>query len=135
MNVLGHFPPGFSDDAKNLCIDFDGVIHSYDKGYHDGTCYGDPLPGSLEALRVLSKKYRIVIFTAKAKPSRPLVNGMTGIELVEAWLVRYGVRDCVAEITAEKPRAFLYIDDNGYRFINWAGTLDFIRSEFENQGK
>ena len=135
MKMADHFPPGFSDEGNNLSIDFDGVIHNFDKGYHDGTCYGDPLFGSLDALRVLSKKYRIIIFTAKAKSSRPLVNGMTGIELVADWLERHGVSDCVAEITAEKPRAFLYIDDNAYRFANWADTLEFVRSKFENQGQ
>ena len=135
MKIADQFPPGFSDEGNNLSIDFDGVIHNFDKGYHDGTCYGDPLPGSLDALRSLSKKYRIIIFTAKAKPSRPLVNGMTGVELVAHWLERHGVRDCVAEITAEKPRAFLYIDDNAYRFSNWTDTLEFVRSNFENQGK
>lgn len=135
MKVIGHFPPGFSDESHNLGIDFDGVIHNFDKGFHDGTCYGDPLLGSLQALRLLSKKYRIIIFTAKAKPNRPLVNGMTGIELVADWLERHGVRDCIAEITAEKPRAFLYIDDNAYRFNNWSDTLNFIRSEFEDKSK
>ena len=134
MKMADQFPPGFSDEDNNLSIDFDGVIHNFDKGYYDGTCYGDPLPGSLEALRVLSKRYRIIIFTAKAKPSRPLVNGMTGVELVADWLKRHGVLDCVAEITAEKPRAFLYIDDNAYRFENWVNTLDFVRCKFENKG-
>ena len=37
-----NFPPGFSDDARNLGIDFDGVIHNMYKGFHDGTVYGDP---------------------------------------------------------------------------------------------
>jgi|LauGreStaDraftv2_3_1035109.scaffolds.fasta_scaffold00555_3 hypothetical protein len=135
MRKIDNFPPGFSDESNNLSIDFDGVVHNFNKGYHDGTCYGDPLPGSIEALRLLSNKYRIIIFTAKAKASRPLVNGMTGIEHVADWLERHGVRDCVAEITSEKPRAFLYIDDNAYRFTNWTDTLEFvksIRTEFEN---
>lgn len=127
--MLNKFPPGFELDANNIAIDFDGVIHNFDKGYHDGTCYGDPIPGSLEALKALSKKYRIIIFTAKAKPSRPLVNGKTGVELVQEWLTKYGVLDCVYEITAEKPRAVLYIDDNGYRFHDWKNTLDFIENE------
>jgi hypothetical protein len=120
------FPPGFENDGNNLSIDFDGVIHTFDRGYHDGTCYGQPIPGSLEAVRKLSKQFRIVIFTAKAKPSRPLVNGKTGTELVWEWLEKYGIADCVAEVTSEKPRSFLYIDDNGYRFENWNDTLQFI---------
>ena len=85
------YPPGFEEDAKNIAIDFDGVIHNFDKGFHDGTCYGDPLPGSLEALKKISESYNIIIFTAKAKPSRPLVNGKTGTELVQEWLEKYNV--------------------------------------------
>jgi hypothetical protein len=120
------FPPGFENENKNLAVDFDGVVHNFDKGFHDGTCYGEPLAGSLEAIQALSKKYRIIIFTAKAKPNRPLVNGKTGVELVEEWLAKHGILDCVFEITAEKPRAILYIDDNGYRHTNWEDTLNFI---------
>ncbi len=119
------FPPGFAAEANNLAIDFDGVIHNAHKGFYDGTCYGEPLPGSLTALRDLSTKYRIVIFTAKAKPNRPLVNGKTGTELVSDWLEKYDVLQYVAEITSEKPRAILYIDDNAYRFVNWPDTLKF----------
>lgn len=121
-----NFPPGFESEAKNLAIDFDGVIHNMDKGFYDGTCYGDPLTGSLEAIRVLSKKYNIIIFTAKAKPNRPLVNGKSGVELVKEWLNKYDILDCITDITAEKPRAILYIDDNGYRHTNWRDTLNFL---------
>ena len=121
-----NFPPGFESDAKNLALDFDGVIHNMDKGFHDGTVYGDPLPGSLEAVKNLSKKYTIIIYTAKAKPSRPLIQGKTGIELVWEWLKKYNIDQYVKEVTAEKPRAILYIDDNGYRHNNWTDTLDFI---------
>ena len=121
-----NFPPGFESDAKNLAIDFDGVIHNMDKGFHDGTVYGDPLPGSLEAVKNLSKKYTIIIYTAKAKPSRPLIQGKTGTELVWEWLKKYDIDQYVKEVTAETPRAILYIDDNGYRHNNWTDTLDFI---------
>lgn len=123
------FPPGFENEMNNLAIDFDGVVHNFDKGYYDGTCYGDPIPGSLEAIKKLSKKYKIIIYTAKAKPSRPLVNGKTGIELVKEWLEKYGVLECVEEVTAEKPRAILYIDDKAYRFDKWDNTLDFIKNK------
>jgi len=120
------FPPGKESDANNLAIDFDGVIHTFDKGFFDGTCYGEPIPGSLEAIKALSKKFRIIIFTAKAKPDRPLINGKTGVELVREWLEKYGVLEYVHDITSEKPRAMLYIDDNAYRFENWNDTLEFV---------
>ena len=121
-----HVPPGFENELNNVAVDFDGVIHNFDKGWHDGTCYGEPLPGSIEAIKILSKKYNIIIFTAKAKKNRPLVNGKTGVELVKEWLEKYDLLDYVNEITSEKPRAKIYIDDNGYRFENWAKTLNDI---------
>ena len=126
---MNHFPPGFESEKNNIAIDFDGVIHNFDKGYHDGTCYGDPIEGSLDALKELSKTYNIIIFTAKAKPNRPSVNGKTGTELVSEWLEKYGVLDCVNEITSEKPRAMLYIDDNAYRFENWVDTIKFVNND------
>ena len=121
-----HVPPGFENELNNVAIDFDGVIHNFDKGWHDGTCYGEPLPGSINAIKSLSKKYNIIIFTAKAKKNRPLVNGKTGVELVKEWLEKYGLTDFVSEITSEKPRAKIYIDDNGYRFESWEKTLNDI---------
>jgi hypothetical protein len=126
---MNKFPPGFEQDVNNIAIDFDGVIHNFDKGYYDGTCYGEPIIGSLEALKNLSTKYKIIVFTAKAKPNRPLVNGKTGLELVRDWLDKHGVLDYVSEITSEKPRAILYIDDNGYRFDSWKNTLQFIEKK------
>ena len=122
-----HVPPGFENELNNVAIDFDGVIHNFDKGWHDGTCYGEPLPGSINAIKSLSKKYNIIIFTAKAKKNRPLVNGKTGVELVKEWLEKYGLIDFVSEITSEKPRAKIYIDDNGYRFENWEDTIKDIK--------
>ena len=123
-------PPGFEDQLNNIAIDFDGVIHTFDRGWNDGTCYGDPIPGAIEAIKKLSLKYNIIIFTAKAKSNRPLVNGKTGVELVKEWLSKYDLIDCVAEITSEKPHANIYIDDRGYRFNNWTDTLKEIEDLF-----
>jgi len=111
-------PPGFENEQKNIAVDFDGVIHNFNKGWHDGTCYGDPIEGSLEAIKELYKDWNIIIFTAKGRPDRPLVNGKTGIELVEEWLDKHDVLQYVDEITWEKPRAEYYIDDKGIKFDN-----------------
>jgi len=128
---MNNFPPGFENEEKNIAIDFDGVVHTFDKGFFDGTCYGDPIPGSIEAIKRLSKNYNIIIFTAKAKPNRPLVNGKTGTELVKEWLEKHDILDCVVDITSEKPRAKIYIDDNGYRFENWNDTLNYLNNKYE----
>jgi hypothetical protein len=125
-DIAYSFPPGFADDAKNLAVDFDGVLHDDYKGFADGTCYGQPVDGAREALASLAAKYRIVVFTAKAKPSRPLVGGKTGVELIQEWLTKHGMQDFVAEVTSEKPRACLYIDDKAHRFTSWSSTLAAI---------
>ena len=122
------FPSEFAHETNNIAIDFDGVIHDAYLGFYDGTCYGLPVKGSLEAIKELSKSFRIIIFTAKAKPNRPLINNKTGKELVKDWLQKYEILDHISEVTCEKPRAILYIDDNAYRFLNWKDTLEFVKS-------
>lgn len=121
-------PPGFEDQSMVVAIDFDGVLHNAHLGWGDGTCYGDPLPGAIDAIKELSKKYKIIIFTAKAKSDRPLVNDKTGIELVKEWFEKHNILNHIHDITSEKPRAELYIDDNGYRFENWSDTLKFVEN-------
>ena len=116
------------ENNNQIAIDFDGVIHKSSKGFFDGTVYDEPMEGVKEALEQLSKKYKIIIFTCKVKPDRPLINGKSGKQLIEEWLSQYNLLQYIHEITCEKPRASLYIDDKGYRFSNWATTLKFINN-------
>ena len=126
--VNQHVPPGFETELKNIAVDFDGVVHNFDKGWHDGTCYGDPIEGSLDALKTLSQNYNVIIFSAKVRPDRPLVNGKTGKELVREWLEKYDVLKYVKDITFEKPRAQYYIDDKAIKFENnWQDILNEVQ--------
>jgi hypothetical protein len=115
------------EENKIIAIDFDGVIHSFEHGFHDGTIYGTPIQGSKESLELLSKEYTLILFTAKAKPDRPLVNGKTGIELVKEWLKKYDLDKYFLDITAEKPRCLCYIDDKAIRFTSWDNTLQELK--------
>ena len=115
-----------NQERKVVAIDFDGVIHKNSKGFYDGTVYDEPIDGSIESIKRLSKKYDVVIFSCKALPDRPLIKEKTGIDLIKEWLGNYDILKCVKEVTWEKPRAFLYIDDKGYRFENWEDTMNFI---------
>jgi hypothetical protein len=114
------------DVSSILSVDFDGVIHKNSKGFHDGTIYDDPIPGTREALEFLSKKYTLVICTCKALPERPLINGKTGTELIWEWLKKYELDQYISDVTYRKIRATLYIDDNAIRFDNWKDTLNDI---------
>ena len=126
MNLTTYNNKQSLENKNQIAIDFDGVIHKNSKGFFDGTVYDKPIKGTEKALKSLSKKYKIVIFTCKVKPDRPLINGKTGKELIETWLSKHGLLHYISEITCEKPRALLYIDDKGYRFNNWESTLSFL---------
>ena len=55
-----------------------------------------------------------------------LINEKTGIQLINKWLQDYEIKKYIKEVTFIKPRAFLYIDDKGYRFTGWKEALSFI---------
>lgn len=125
---IKHVPPGLEKDENNIAVDFDGVLHNFNKGYYDGTCYGEPIEGSLESLKILSKKYNVIIFSSKCLPDRPLVNGLTGRELIIGWLQKYDVLKYVKDVTHLKPRAKYYIDDKALEFKNnWNEIIERIK--------
>ncbi len=119
----------YPDEKINIGIDFDGVIHKCSKGYYDGTIYDDPIEGSYEALEKISKEYTIIVYTAKAKPDRGLVNGKSGTELVWAWLEKHDMAKFVSKVTSEKPRAVCYIDDKAVEFKNWSGCIEKLKQK------
>ena len=114
------------NETDTLAIDFDGVIHDHNLGFHDGTVYGNPIPGAIEAIKKLSKKYKIVIFTCKANPKRPLIKGKTGPELIWEWLEKHDLKSCVEDVTYDKINALYYIDDKAISFNNWDNTLKHL---------
>lgn len=129
MNLEQYNYLQYQENGNQIAIDFDGVIHKNSKGFHDGTVYDEPIEGAFEAIKQLRKQgYQIVIFTAKAKPDRPLVNGKTGIELIEEWLDKHEMLSYIKEVTPEKPRAIAYIDDRAIRFTDWNDILNQLNN-------
>ena len=117
-------------EKNQLGLDFDGVIHKNSKGFHDGTIYDEPLDGAIESVKYLNETlgYDLVIYTCKATPDRPLVDGKTGIQLVWEWLDKHDIKDNVKDVTYIKPNAVAYIDDKAIRFNDWNTTLQSIES-------
>ena len=111
------------EDKNTIAVDFDGVIHAGSKGFYDGTIYDVPIDDTTAGLEYLSKNYKIVIYTCKANPNRPLINGKTGIELILEWLKKYDYDKYISDIVYEKPNAKYYIDNKAIKFRNWKQIL------------
>jgi len=118
----------YPDEKINIGVDFDKVIHQCSKGFYDGTIYDQPVEGVRTALKELSDKYTLIVYTCKARKDRGLVNGKTGTELVWEWLKKHNLSQYISKVTAEKPRAVCYIDDKGIMFENWESCLQQLRN-------
>ncbi len=104
-----------------ICVDFDGVIHRYSKGWQDGAIYDPPMEGAKEELeRLVSKDYKVIILTTRLNPE---VNDDINLEKnkISKWLSANGFQRGTHyhDITAVKPIAGIYIDDRALRFTNW----------------
>lgn len=131
--------------TKTIAVDFDGVIHSYGRGWLDGTIYDSPQTGAFDALRNLMQYYAVYILTCRDP------------EQVKPWLQHHGFdvttdqscykcrrqdlkgRGCLPcrgtgrfifwnqvgqlLVTNFKYPAIAYIDDRGLKFENWEQTM------------
>ncbi len=128
MNNINFLNKIEDEISLNIVIDFDGVIHKNSKGFYDGTIYDEPIMGTKESLKYLYEKgFKLIIYTCKANPERPLVNSKTGIDLIWEWLENWKLKKYIFDVTNTKPRALYYIDDKAIRFNNWKQTIDFIK--------
>jgi len=113
-----------------LCLDFDGVIHSYTSGWMGAHLIPDPpLPGAIAFLRRASLAFRIVIFSSRS-------NQPGGLEAMRAWLNLFAFKEDEdanewlpqVEFATEKPPAFVTIDDRALTFNgDWnAYPVDYL---------
>jgi|TARA_R110000772_G_scaffold268297_1_gene394729 hypothetical protein len=115
-----------TSEGKTLALDFDGVIHNDTKGFYDGTIYGAPIKGTKDALVELSKSFKLVIYSCKSNPKRPLIKGKTGTELIWEWLEQWDMKQFISDVVVNKPNALIYIDDKGLKFESWNQTIKQI---------
>jgi hypothetical protein len=99
--------------TRILCVDFDGVLHSYTSGWKGVDVVADPpVPGAIEWLAEMVKNFTVNIYSSR---SRELI----GVVAMKEWLRRNG---CPADVfgklgfPTQKPAAFLTIDDRAICF-------------------
>jgi hypothetical protein len=109
---------------KTIAVDFDGVIHTYDKGWQDGSIYGDFVEGAVTGLSYLMHDYAVFIHTSRnpRKVAR-WIERQSGYALECTTRVprsRFWTRRGYLLVTDRKLPASAYIDDRGVRFKNWS---------------
>lgn len=124
--------------TETIAVDFDGVIHTYEHGWKNGTIYGDLVPGALEALTALMREYAVFIHTTRN--ARQVARWITqrtghGIEcttqmhpLLPSWW-QWGKRFTFWStkgtllVTNRKLPAVAYIDDRAVHFTDWRQAM------------
>lgn len=95
---------------KTICIDFDGVIHSYKSGWKGIDDIPDPpVPGAFKALiQYIDYGYEVCIYSSRSKDIK-------GIMAMTAWFIANGYPENKylekLSFPTQKPAAWLTIDD------------------------
>lgn len=110
---------GFKRTRRTICLDFDGVIHSYRSGWCGAEVIPDPpLHGTKEAITRLRKSHRVVVHSARCATE-------AGYKAVKAWLLKHDLE--VDDVCRFKPPAAIYVDDRAVPFRgDWQQTISDI---------
>ena len=121
--------------SKILCVDFDGVLHSYTSGWQGAGVINDPpVIGAMDWLHRMwcTGNYEVHIYSSRSKD-------VEGIKAMQTWLLEWLEAEQLGENAAiaivddlhfptQKPPAYLTIDD---RAICFRGTFPSLQ-ELDN---
>jgi hypothetical protein len=115
--------------APILCLDFDGVIHSFKSGWKGATNIPDPpVEGAIDWLRSLLGRpinedtglryidFRVAIYSVRSRH-------LFGRRAMKKWLMKYNLKKSeinLIDFPLMKPQLYLQIDD---RAITFTGTF------------
>lgn len=98
-----------------ICVDFDGVVHSYERGWQGGEIYGTVVPGFFDWAVKMAETATIIIYSSRSKDPALL-------HAMNEWLswqwagVEGRTGDPPWDYAHEKPAAWVTIDDRAIRF-------------------
>ncbi len=115
-----------------LCLDFDGVIHSYTSGWKGASIIPDPpVPGAIAFMLESLLHFDVVIFSSRS-------NQPGGMKAMISWLhanagatwyespAGPGLED--VRFASEKPAAFITLDDRAITFDGTWPAIDTLKN-------
>jgi hypothetical protein len=119
---------------KILCLDFDGVAHSYTSGWLGAAVITDPaVPGLFEFLDAVKEEFDVQVFSSRSHQEG-------GVEAMMEWFMaerklwreRGGKPPEDTPLTlsfpTEKPAAFVSIDDRAITFTGTWPSLETLKA-------
>ena len=118
-----------------LCLDFDGVVHSYTSGWRGADTIPDPpVPGALQFIAAAMEHFTVAIFSSRSHQPG-------GLEAMHRWLGYWSVDPTYGrpsdfdhgawgaiEWPLDKPPAFLTIDDRAITFSGEWPSMEMLKS-------
>lgn len=110
---------------KKICLDFDGVLHSYSSGWKGaGNVIDPPVNGALTAIRqyIDSGQIEVNIYSSRSDDE-------AGIEAMKSFFVRHGLEPEYfnkLKFPSFKPPAFYSLDDRAERFDGTFPSVEHI---------
>jgi histidinol phosphatase-like enzyme len=101
---------------KTILVDLDGVLNTY-TGKYDKDFIPPIKEGALDFIKLLSKDFKLVIFTSR------------NLLLTSKWLIKNGLENYVENVTNVKEPSYLIIDD---RCINYDGNYEELIKKISN---
>lgn len=138
MEEIKKIGTSLEEVALTVAIDFDGVIHSYEDGYKDGSIYGTLVPGARECITKLKKKgYKIIIHTSRIVSFETGLVSPKRLDDVRDWLIK---NEVPFDSIAPKVIAAVYIDDRAVRIdpnlsesLSWESGMKKIEEVLERR--
>lgn len=111
-------------DKYDICVDFDGVIHSYTSGWKGMDNIPDPpVARAFEFLAEAVQHFTVNIYSSRSKD--PM-----GLEAMQVWFKSQGLNPNIfaqLKFPTQKPAAVMTIDDRAFCFKGEFPSMEWLK--------